>query len=69
MTIREIKQVLEHYAPLELQEEYDNSGLLIGNPEMEISKVLVAVDITEEVLEEALHNDCNLVISHHPLIF
>jgi len=69
MTIREIKQVLEHYAPLELQEEYDNSGLLIGNPEMEISKVLVAVDITEEVLEEALQNDCNLVISHHPLIF
>jgi len=69
MTIREIKQVLEHYAPLELQEEYDNTGFIIGNPDTEISNVLITVDITDEVLEEALKNDCNLVISHHPLIF
>jgi dinuclear metal center YbgI/SA1388 family protein len=69
MTIREIKQVLEHYAPLELQEEYDNAGLLIGNPDTEISSVLIALDITEDVLEESMQMDCNLVISHHPLIF
>jgi dinuclear metal center YbgI/SA1388 family protein len=69
MTIREIKQVLEQFAPLELQEEYDNTGLLIGNPDTEISKVLITLDITDEVLDEALQNNCNLVISHHPLIF
>ena len=69
MTIREIKQVLEHYAPLEFQEDYDNAGLIIGNPDAEISNVLIALDITDEVLDEALQNDCNLVISHHPLIF
>ena len=69
MTIREIKQVLEHYAPLELQEAYDNAGLIIGNPDTKISNVLISLDITDEVLDEAMQNDCNLIISHHPLIF
>ncbi len=69
MTIREIKQALEYYAPLEFQEDYDNAGLIIGNPDAEISNVLITLDITDEVLDEALQNDCNLVISHHPLIF
>lgn len=69
MTIREINQVLEHYAPLEFQEDYDNAGLIIGNPDAEVSNILIALDITDEVLDEALQNDCNLVISHHPLIF
>jgi dinuclear metal center YbgI/SA1388 family protein len=69
MILREIQQVLEAFAPLEFQEEYDNAGLIIGNPETEISNVLIALDITEEVLDEAMQNGCNLVISHHPLIF
>jgi len=69
MTIREISQVLEQYAPLELQAEYDNSGLIIGDPDKEISKALITLDITEEVLDEAIQNNYNLVISHHPLIF
>ena len=69
MTIREIKQILEHYAPLELQEEYDNAGLIIGNPDTKISNILISLDITNEVLDEALQNDCNFIISHHPLIF
>jgi dinuclear metal center YbgI/SA1388 family protein len=69
MTIREIKQVLENYAPLEFQEEYDNAGLIIGSPDAVISKVMIALDITEDVLNEALQNECNLVIAHHPLIF
>jgi len=69
MTIREILQVLEQFAPLDLQEEYDNAGLIIGNPDAEITGVLIALDITDEVVDEALKNDCNFVISHHPLIF
>ncbi|MGA3014396.1 MAG: Nif3-like dinuclear metal center hexameric protein [Bacteroidales bacterium] len=68
MKIREISQVLEQYAPLELQEEYDNVGLLIGDPDKEVTRVLITLDITEEVLDEALENNYNLVISHHPLI-
>jgi dinuclear metal center YbgI/SA1388 family protein len=69
MKIKEIVKVLENYAPLALQEDYDNSGLLIGEPSAEISGVLITLDITEEVLDEALANNCNLVIAHHPLIF
>jgi len=69
MKIQEIHQVLAQYAPLELQEEYDNSGLIIGNPETEISRVLLSLDITDAVLDEALQENCNLIISHHPLIF
>jgi dinuclear metal center YbgI/SA1388 family protein len=69
MTIREISEALEQYAPLVFQEEYDNAGLIIGNPDTEVSGVLIAVDVTGEVLDEALLNGCNLVIAHHPLIF
>jgi dinuclear metal center YbgI/SA1388 family protein len=69
MIVREVTEVLEKFAPLEIQEDYDNAGLTIGNPDTEVSKVLISLDITEEVLDEALKNGCNLVISHHPLIF
>lgn len=69
MLVKEISRTLEIYAPLEFQEEYDNAGLIIGNPEMEISGVLITLDNTGEVLDEAIRNNCNLVIAHHPLIF
>jgi len=69
MTIQEISRCLEQFAPLELQEAYDNSGLIIGNPGLEVTSVLVTLDLTDEVLEEAIANGCNLVISHHPVIF
>ncbi|MCX6247970.1 MAG: Nif3-like dinuclear metal center hexameric protein [Bacteroidetes bacterium] len=69
MTINDVTRVLEQYSPLEFQEEYDNSGLLIGKPDTQISGVLISVDITDEVLDEAIQNNCNFVISHHPLIF
>jgi dinuclear metal center YbgI/SA1388 family protein len=69
MLLKEISQVLENFAPLEFQEEYDNVGLIIGNPETEISGALITLDITGEVLDEAIQNNCNLVIAHHPLIF
>lgn len=69
MKIRELTAGLEQLAPLQLQEDYDNSGLLIGHPETEITGVLVSLDVTEEVVEEAIRKGCNLIVAHHPLIF
>jgi dinuclear metal center YbgI/SA1388 family protein len=69
MKIKDITDYIESLVPLELQEDYDNSGLILGSPEMEIRAVLLCLDITKEVLEEAAMKGCNLIISHHPLIF
>jgi dinuclear metal center YbgI/SA1388 family protein len=69
MKIKEIVRPLEEIAPLFFQESFDNSGLLIGNPENEINRVLITLDMTEKIMEEAIQKGCNLVISHHPLIF
>lgn len=69
MKIKEITACIEKLAPRELQETYDNAGLIIGDAETEVSKALVCIDVTEKVIEEAIADKCNLVISHHPLIF
>ena len=69
MKIREITNYLESIAPLNYQEKYDNSGLLIGSKDDNLKGILITLDCTEEVVDEALRNDCNLIISHHPLIF
>jgi dinuclear metal center YbgI/SA1388 family protein len=69
MLLKEIIAYLESVFPLSIQESYDNSGLLIGNPEEKIRKVLVCIDVTSEVIDEAITKKCNLIISHHPLIF
>lgn len=65
----EVFDFLESIAPLHLQEKYDNSGLLIGSGDEEITGAIICLDCTEEVLDEAISRDCNLVISHHPAIF
>jgi dinuclear metal center YbgI/SA1388 family protein len=69
MTVNDITSCLEEFAPLSYQESYDNAGLLIGDPESEVRKALITLDITNDVLDEAIQKECNLVISHHPLIF
>jgi len=69
MKIKEITNVLEQLAPISLQESYDNSGLLIGHKKDDVKKVLITLDVTEKVIQEAIQNNCNLIISHHPLIF
>ncbi|HNR42292.1 MAG TPA: Nif3-like dinuclear metal center hexameric protein [Bacteroidales bacterium] len=69
MKLKEICDYLNSEIPLSFQEEYDNSGLQVGIPDMEISSALVTLDVTEDVLEEAAAAGCNLIISHHPLIF
>ena len=69
MKLTKIIDSLEKWAPPIYQESYDNSGLLIGNKRNEIKGCLISLDCTEKVIDEALKKDCNLIISHHPLIF
>ncbi|MBO4560937.1 MAG: Nif3-like dinuclear metal center hexameric protein, partial [Bacteroidaceae bacterium] len=65
----EIIDALERFAPLPLQDDYDNSGLQVGTTETEVSGVLLCLDVTRQVVDEAIKNGCNLIISHHPLLF
>ena len=69
MKISEIIGHLESLSPLSLQEDYDNCGLLLGDPAWEFQKALLCLDLTENVMAEAINHQCNLVISHHPFIF
>ncbi|WP_070138453.1 Nif3-like dinuclear metal center hexameric protein [Crocinitomix algicola] len=69
MKIVEITKYLESLAPLSSQESYDNSGLIVGNPHNECTNVLISLDCTEDIVEEAIKKNCNLIISHHPIVF
>ena len=69
VTVREVMNALENFAPLPLQESYDNAGLQVGLTEAEVSGVLLCLDVTEEVISEAIDLGCNLIVSHHPLLF
>ncbi len=69
MKISSILPVLEKIAPLRLQEEYDNAGLITGNTQMECTGILLSIDATEEVIAEAIEKKCNLIIAHHPIVF
>ena len=67
--VKEIAESIEAFAPTDLQESYDNAGLQVGDPEMGVTAVLLCLDVTEDVLKEALQRECNMIVSHHPLIF
>lgn len=69
MKIRQIIEALEQFAPPRLQESYDNTGYQTGDPEAEATGALLCVDVTEEIITEAVEKGLNLIISHHPLIF
>ncbi len=69
MKIKEIISYLETIAPLSYQESYDNSGLIVGSPNDEVHKILISLDCTESVVDEAIDKGCNLIISHHPIVF
>lgn len=69
MKLREITRILEQTAPLYYQESYDNSGLITGNNDQEISKVLLCLDCIESVVDEAIEKGCELIIAHHPIVF
>lgn len=69
MLVKDIVNIIEDHAPTALQEDYDNAGLILGSSEQEIKGVLVCLDITEKVIDEAIMHGIDMIVSHHPLIF
>ena len=69
MLVKDILNCITEIAPLQWQESYDNAGLQVGDLNAEAHKALICLDITEEVVDEAAAKDCNVIVSHHPLIF
>lgn len=69
MRIKDVISALECFAPLPLQEDYDNAGLQVGLTEAEVSGVLLCLDVTEDIIGEAEAKGCNMIVSHHPLLF
>ena len=69
MTVNDILNCITEIAPLQWQESYDNAGLQVGDLNAEAHKALVCLDITEEIVDEAFAKDCDVIVSHHPLIF
>ena len=69
MKIKDVISTLEQFAPLPLQESYDNAGLQIGLTEADVSGVLWCLDFTEAIVQEAIDKGCNMIVSHHPLLF
>jgi len=67
--VKDVINYLETIAPLAYQETYDNAGLIVGNREAMVSSVLLCLDSTEAVIDEAIDRGCNLVIAHHPIVF
>ena len=69
MKIKELTSFLETIAPPSYQESYDNAGLIVGDPNTEVQGVLVCLDSTEAILDEAISKKCNVVVAHHPIVF
>ena len=69
ITVDDICRVLENFAPLSYQETYDNAGLILGSRNVELTGVMVCLDVTEAVIDEAIELGDNMIVSHHPLIF
>ena len=67
-TVREVEQALYELAPRDLAQNWDNVGLLVGDPDREVTAVLVALDVTQAVAEEAIREGCGLIVAHHPLM-
>ena len=69
MKIKEVLSALERFAPLPLPESWDNAGLQVGLTETEVSGALLCLDVNERIVDEAVQKGCNLIVSHHPLLF
>lgn len=69
MKLSQLTDYLESLAPLAYQEDYDNSGLIVGRPDQEIFQALISLDCTEAVVDEAIANNCQVIVSHHPIVF
>lgn len=69
LTVKDVVKVIEDFAPLSIQADYDNSGLLFGNPNLEVRGILITLDNSPEIVEEAVKRGCNMIIEHHPSVF
>ena len=69
MQISKIIEALEKWAPLAWQEPYDNAGLIVDKPDQVCTGVICSLDCTEAVVDEAIAKGCNLIVSHHPIVF
>lgn len=69
MKLSQLTAYLESLAPLAYQEDYDNAGLIVGRPDQEVSQALISLDCTEAVVDEAIIHNCQVIISHHPIVF
>jgi dinuclear metal center YbgI/SA1388 family protein len=69
MTIQDVTNYLESIAPLQYQESYDNAGLIVGDYKNDVSGVIVCLDSTEKIVDEAIERKCNLIVAHHPIVF
>ena len=69
MKVKEIITLLEEFAPLAYAEDFDNTGLLVGDQEAKVTGILITLDTLEAVVEEAIEKKCNLIVSFHPILF
>ena len=69
MKVKDIIALIEDFAPLSIQEGWDNSGLCVGSPEDEVSSILLGLDCTEKLVDEAIECGADMIVTHHPLIF
>jgi dinuclear metal center YbgI/SA1388 family protein len=69
MKLSQLTTYLESIAPIAYQEDYDNAGLIVGNPDQEIRQVLISLDCIEAVVDEAIATNCQVIVSHHPIVF
>ena len=69
MKLKDITNIIEKWSPLDQAETFDNVGLLVGNANSNVEKALITIDTTEDVIDEAIKNQCDLIITFHPIIF
>jgi dinuclear metal center YbgI/SA1388 family protein len=69
MKLSLLTSYLESLAPLSYQEDYDNAGLIVGKPDQEVNQALISLDCTEAIVDEAMANNCQVIVSHHPIVF
>ncbi len=69
LKVKTIEDIMEKFAPVVLKEDYDNVGLMVGDSESQVTKILIALDCTMDVISEAVETGCNFILTHHPLLF
>ena len=69
MKVSEIAEILDNWMPKSIAEDFDNVGLLVGDPDSEVQNILITLDTTFNVVNEAIEKGCNFIVSYHPIIF